>query len=257
MLNATVIGREEVTDYLVIYYVKPDIEIPDFLPGQYVALGLLPTAARPSDFPAEEQTFKPDRLIKRSYSIGSSPMEKEHFEFYIAILPEGALTSRFALLNEGDRLFAQPKIVGTFTLEGTPDDSNLILVSTGTGIAPYISMLRSESTWNSGRHITLLHGVRYPCDLGYRDEMLKLAESRDNFSYHLTISRADESWEGDKGYVQEYLKNGTVNLNPQKDHVFLCGNPAMIEDVEKMLTEKEYSVHSRRNPGNLHLEKYW
>lgn len=258
MLNATLVKRVNITDELALFYVKPDKEFPDFLPGQYVALGLPGAAPRPPQFPAEREVHAPDKLIKRAYSIGSAPHEKEYLEFYIAIVPDGGLTSRLALLKEGDRLHAAPKITGTFTLKEIPEEKNLIMVSTGTGIAPYMSMLRTPSTWARRDRIVLVHGVRYSKDLCYRDELMQLADQRPGFSYLAIVSREDPGWTGKKGRIQRLFEDKTILLTPTRDHVFLCGNPAMIDEMERLLVESNgYSVHSKKNPGNLHLERYW
>ena len=257
MLNATIVKRVDVTPELIILQIKPDKAFADFLPGQYVALGLFGSSARPLDFPPEHESHAPEKLIKRAYSIGSTPQQKEYLEFYIAIAPAGALTSRLVMLREGDRVFVTPKLTGTFTICDVPADHNLVMVSTGTGIAPYMSMLRSPGTWTAARKITLLHGVRYSSDLAYRDELLELAARDKRFSYHAIVSRADPQWSGEKGYVQRFFAEDILKLDPVIDHVFMCGNPAMIDDTQKILESRGYTVHSKRNPGTLHLEKYW
>ena len=258
MFNSTVVGRVDITPELMVLQVKPDGGVPAFHPGQYVALGLPGSAPRYPGAPAEAEAPAADKLIKRAYSIGSSPAVGDYFEFYIAIVPDGALTSRLAVVKPGDRLFAQPKVTGTFTLEGIPDDHNLVLVSTGTGLAPFMSMARTPSTWTESRKITIVHGVRYPQDFAYAEELLSLKSSNSNFEYLPIASRAPEAFTGRKGRVQALFEDGSISLNPAKDHVFLCGNPAMINDVERDLTTKlGYVVHSKKTPGNLHVEKYW
>lgn len=258
MLNSTVVGRTNITKDLIVLHVKPDAGVPDFLPGQYVALGLPGSAPRYEGAPPEAEAPAPEKLIKRAYSIGSSPSAKEHLEFYIAIVPDGALTSRLAVVKPGDRIFAQPKVTGTFTLEGVPEEHNLVLVSTGTGLAPFMSMIRTPATWTSGRKITVVHGVRYPEDFSYTDELLGYQDARNGlFSYLPISSRAPESWSGRKGRVQTLFHGGEISLNPATDHVYLCGNPGMIEELEKQLTGSGYIVHSKKTPGNLHVEKYW
>lgn len=257
MLNATLVKRIEITPELLILGVKPDGGVPSFLPGQYVALGLPGSAPRPADFPPEAEPPAPDKIIKRAYSIGSSPAHREYYEFYVAVVREGALTSRLVMLKEGDRLFAAPKVVGTFTAQDVPTDHNLILVSTGTGLAPYISMVRSPELWTPQRRITIIHGVRYPSDLAYREELLDLARTNVRFTYLPIVSRADDSWGGSRGHVQRFFLENEVTLNPSVDHVFLCGNPAMIEACQQLLEERGFIEHSRKRPGNLHLEKYW
>lgn len=258
MLNSTVVGRIDITPELMILRVKPDAGVPTFLPGQYVALGLPGAAPRYQGAPDEVEVPAPDKLIKRAYSIGSSPATGDFFEFYIALVPNGALTSRLAVIQPGDRIFSQPKVTGTFTLEGVPGDHNLVLVSTGTGLAPFMSMIRTPQTWSEGRKITVVHGVRYPQDFAYADELSALVDARDGFQYLPIASRAPESFGGRKGRVQALFEDGSIALNPDTDHVFLCGNPAMIDDLERdLVSQRGYVVHSKKAPGNLHVEKYW
>lgn len=262
MLNATLVRKINVTDELVIFHIRPDEGVSDFHPGQYVALGLLGEAERPAHFPPETEIPPHGKLIKRAYSIGSPPEEKGYLEFYIAILPTGIFTSRLAALKEGDRLYAAPKITGTFTLDAVPSHKNLVLVSTGTGIAPYLSMIRTQSTWTEGRKITLVQGVRYKKDFAYREELLGLAKERDNFKYVATVSREtvekDDHLDGVyEGRLQKLFANDIVPLNPETDHVFLCGNPTMIDEVEKILIGEGFTEHTKKHPGNLHFEKYW
>jgi ferredoxin--NADP+ reductase len=259
MLNATVVEKIVITSELIRLIIKPDAPFKEFLPGQYVAIGLPGSAPRPEGYPPEKEPQDPDKIIKRAYSIGSSPLERDVLEFYIAIVPDGALTSRLVLVEKGDRVFAAPKITGTFTLDSVPADHNLYLVSTGTGLAPYISMLRTPSTWTAGRKIAVLHGVRYPKDLGYRAELEQYqAEHPGVFSYHPVVSRDDGTpWHGTKGHVQKLFEDGTLTLDTERDHIFVCGNPAMIQSIEHLVAPRGYTEHTRKAPGKLHLEKYW
>ncbi len=258
MLNSTVVGRVDITPELMILQVKPDGGVPSFQPGQYVALGLPGSAPRYEGAPDEAEVPAAEKLIKRAYSIGSSPAHGDFFEFYIAVVPNGALTSRLAVVKPGDRIFSQPKVTGTFTLDGVPAEHNLVLVSTGTGLAPFMSMVRTPTVWTAGRKITVVHGVRYPQDFAYADELASFSSQNAGFTYLPIASRADASFAGRKGRVQALFEDGSIQLTPETDHVFLCGNPAMIDDLERDLTAKlGYVVHSKKTPGNLHVEKYW
>ena len=257
MLNSTLVGRIEVTPDLLILQVKPDAGVPTFVPGQYVALGLPGSAARVEGSKDEQEAPAPDKIIKRAYSIGSSPVQRDYLEFYIAVVPDGSLTPRLAALQPGDRLFSQPKVTGTFTLDGVGDDRNLVLVSTGTGLAPFMSMIRTPGTWSPTRHITIVHGVRYPSDFAYADELASYSEGGRKFTYLPIASRAAEEFTGRKGRIQKLFESGEIAPDPTTDSVFLCGNPAMIEDMEKHLTNTGFVVHSKKTPGNLHIEKYW
>ena len=258
MLNATLIRRIDVTPELAIFHVAPDAGVPEFLPGQYLALGLPGSAARAAYFPPEIAAHPADKLIKRAYSLGSPPSERNFFEFYIAILPQGALTARLANLKEGDRLFAAPKVTGTFTLKEVPAQRNLIFVATGTGIAPFVSMLRHQATWNSARTITLLHGVRFARDLAYRQELQEFERKYPQFRYMAFVSREKLPADARHGYVQGAFTVGGLQPDPSTDHIFLCGNPAMCDAMVELAATRGYSEHSRRNPqGSLHLERYW
>lgn len=256
MLNATIVRKIEITPELYIIRVKPDDGVADFKPGQYVAIGLPGEAPRPADFPPEREPQSAGKLIKRAYSIGSSPQEKGFYEFYIAIVPDGALTSRLVLPKEGDRIYVAPKVTGTFTLTEVPENSHLVLISTGTGLAPYMSMIRTASTWTSSRKITVVHGVRYSKDLAYKEE-LEAFQNQGNLTYLPIVSRQDPEWQGHCGHVQKLFERNLLSVDPARDHVYLCGNPAMVEDVEKLLVSNGFVVHERKTPGNLHLEKYW
>ncbi len=258
MLNATVLDRIEVTPELFILRVKPDAGVPEFHSGQYVALGLPGSAPRPAHLPPDREPLDPEKLIKRAYSIGSSPLERDYLEFYIAVVPEGQLTPRLSMPQPGTRVYVAPKITGTFTLHGVQDDHNLVLLATGTGLAPFVSMVRTPQVWTPNRRITIVHGVRYAKDLGYREELSLLSQSNPALTYIPIVSRADPEWSGRTGRVQRLFEDGTIPLNPERDHLYLCGNPAMIEEMEGMLLGRGYSVHSKKNPtGKLHLEKYW
>ncbi len=249
MYNATLQNREEVAPGLFLIKVLPDAGVPDFLPGQYVAMGLPPERS------AALEARKP-KLIKRAYSIASSPHEKDGFEFYIALVEEGALTPQLNDLKEGDRLFVADKVVGAFTCEEIPPGKRVFFVSTGTGIAPYISMLRNKKVLDKSDSVHLLHGVRYSSDLAYRDELQNLASRQPRFHYHPTVSREDPTWTGERGYVQNLFKE-ELTPHAETDHIFLCGNPAMINELEEKLLAVGFTLHSRKKPGNLHVEKYW
>lgn len=256
MLNSTIVKKIQVSKGLVILGVRPDDPIPDFIPGQYATLGVYGAAPRPDYFPPEVVAISPDKLIKRPYSIASSPLYKDHIEFYLAILPEGEFTSRLELMNEGDRIYMAPKCKGTFTLNQVPHGCNLIFVSTGTGLAPYISMLRTEEIWQKYKNITLIHGVRYAGDFAYSEELIAISKNRP-LRYEMIVSRPDESWSGPKGYVQDLIKHSVLSPNPECDQVMLCGNPAMIKDMSDLLLSLNFKEHTKREPGNLHIEKYW
>jgi ferredoxin--NADP+ reductase len=257
-LNATVVSKTNINDELVVLRFKPDDGVAEYKAGQYVAVGLPGDAARIPDAQPEAEIPAPDKLIKRVYSLSSNPHERDTLEIFFVVLKFGALTSRLGALKVGDRLWAAKKITGEFHCEGVPSESELVLVGTGTGLAPYISMLRDPTTWeNPQRKVVLVHGVRYPKDLAFQDEISKLKASGKNINYIPVVSRGGAEWRGVSGHVQVVFESGTVKLNSLTQHVFLCGNPAMVTAMEGMLSAAGFTEHSRKVPGNLHVEKYW
>jgi ferredoxin/flavodoxin---NADP+ reductase len=257
MYNASIVERIEVTPELLILRVLPDDGVKDFLSGQYVAIGLLGNAPRPGHYPVEETPPQQDKIIKRAYSIGSSPGTKEYLEFYVAVIPTGLLSSRLAVLEVGSRIYVAPKITGTFTLADITRTEHIVLVATGTGLAPYISMIKDSKIWEITDKISLLHGVRYSNDLAYKQFLTELQVTKKNFSYHPIVSRDEATETTRKGYVQDLIKDNSVACDKDNTHVYLCGNPAMVTELESLLLEKGFTEHNKRSPGNLHLEKYW
>ena len=258
-LNATVVSREEVSPDLCVLRVRPEGKLFDFEAGQFAGLGLPVRTPRISFSDAEEDPVEPDKLIRRAYSISSSSKQKEYAEFYISLVRSGLLTPRLLMLQTGDRLWMGPKATGHFTLNEVPEDKDLILVSTGTGLAPYLSMIRSAHRCHEGRHYTVVHGARHTWDLGYRGELEALNHGCGTFKYVPTLTRPEsrEGWAGHIGRVQSVFEDGTVGADPNKAHVFLCGSPEMVESTQTLLEACGYTQHSSRNPGTLHIERYW
>ncbi len=266
-LNAVVQQRNEVAPGLMVIRVAPEgWELPEFTPGQFAVLGLPPEAPRCELADPDEEEQKPGALIRRAYSIASSSVARENLELYITLVRSGALTPRLFALTPGDRLWLGPKITGRFTLDDAPDDADLVLVATGTGLAPYMSMLRTILPKGSDRRIAVFLGARHSWDLGYQAELMTMARQNLSFTYQSIISRPAEEpmpWGGPAGYVQDlwqgdYLERAWGSRpDPDSTRVFLCGNPAMIEDMVTILDEEGFREHSRKDPGHVFVERYW
>lgn len=265
--NATLIQRIDVTPRLAIFHVRPD-EAFHFESGQFTVLGLPHAALRvPDADPHPVDPAKADRLIRRAYSISSGSNQKEFVEFYITLVGSGQLTPRLFHLKQGDRLFMGLKATGVFTLDQVPAGKNLLLVGTGTGLAPYMSMVRTLSLGEGcpARPMAVLHGARYSWDLGYRDELESLSQVCSGFTYLPVVSRPDDdhSWNGMRGRLNELLESSELttrigfDLDPKTCHIFLCGNPGMVEEAIVTLQGRSFDLGSRKEPGNLHVEKYW
>ncbi len=266
-LNGIVAQRVDITPDLMILRVVPDgWELPDFKPGQFAVLGLPPSAPRSPFSDDENGASVGAKLIRRAYSVASSSLGHEYIEFYVTLVRSGALTPRLFALKPGDAVWLEPKIVGMFTLDLVPDDKHLVLIGTGTGLAPYMSMLRSELVCGGPGRFAVLHGARHSWDLGYRAELLTLSRICSNVIYLPIVSRPGEergTWSGAAGYVQDLWKSGAVAdawgswPTPDDTHIFLCGNPKMTEEMLELLAEKGFREHKRRRPGTVHVERYW
>ena len=263
--NATVIGREEINPQLIILRVRPDTAVFDFKPGQFGVLGMLGGAPRVSDSTPEDKPTEPDKFIRRAYSIASASLERRYMEFYLTLITNGALTPRLFALKHGSRVFLGPKASGIFTLEKVAPEKGVILVATGTGLAPYVSMLRTMLVNDGQRKYVVLHGSRYSWDLGYRGELESLSRLRPNFTYIPSITRAEQDphFLGHVGRLQSLMEQGVVEkesgvaLDPAKAEVFLCGNPDMVKVVTTLLQTRGFTAKGGNGPVNIHVEEYW
>ncbi len=263
--NATVTGRETIHPQLLILRVKPDGPLFDFIPGQFAVLGLLGSEPCVPEVGPEPAVLAPEKLIRRAYSIASSSVERRYLEFYLTLVTSGQLTPRLFALKHGGRLFLGPKGSGVFTLDRVPAEKDVVLVATGTGLAPYISMLRTMLIAESKRRFVVLHGARYSWDLGYRGELESLARLRPNLTYIPTITRPEQDghFHGHVGRIQALLEQGLVEkesgvaLEPARTEVFLCGNPDMVGAVKAWLQARGFEAGHGKHPGTIHAEEYW
>ncbi len=266
-LNAVVLQSIEVSPGLMILRVQPDgWDAPEFEAGQYGVLGLPGSAKRFPIADPEDETPDPDKIIKRAYSIASSSKSKEYVEFFITLVRSGSLTPRLFALNVGDHVFLSPKFKGVFTIDKAPEDANIIMIATGTGLAPYMSIIRSKLSLGNGRRFAIIHGARHSYDLGYRSELMTLTNICDTFTYMPVISRPEEehiNWGGLVGHAQDIWKDRAVETawgfkpTPENTHFFLCGAPGMVDDMTKILESEGYKEHKRKDPGQIHLERWW
>ena len=266
-LNAVVTTKIEVAPGLMVIRVAPDgWDLPEFAPGQFAVLGLPPEADRSDLADTEDEPVKPGKLIRRAYSIASSSKAHKYLEFYVTLVHSGALSPRLFNLQPGGRVWLGPKITGTFTLDLAPPDKEVILVATGTGLAPYMSMLRTELAASKGRRFAVLLGARHSWDLGYHAELVAMEQLSPKFTYLPIISRPAEEpvpWTGRAGYVLDLWRSRELEQEwkerptPETSRIFLCGNPAMIDDMVDLLSDEGFTEHTRKTPGSIHVERYW
>ncbi|MBK7878388.1 MAG: ferredoxin--NADP reductase [Planctomycetes bacterium] len=264
-LNATLTAFERLDDRLAVLRVRPDRgELGAFEPGQFVQLGL---PMEPGSEPVGPASARPGRvrLHRRSYSIASAPTDRREAEFYVARVPEGRFTPLLWQLRPGDRVWMDPEPKGFFTLARVPAVAELVLVATGTGLAPYVSMLRASPASDRWARATVVHGVRRPTELGYRAELTDRAARDPKVRYVPVVSRPEpaDRWTGLTGRVQTTLvperfrELAGSELDPRRVHVLLCGNPEMVRDVRALLEPRGFRLDRIEEPGSLHVETYW
>lgn len=264
--NATLRARRDWNDGLASFQIALDAgRCPDFVAGQFTTLAL----------PEEDWREDGKGVIRRAYSIASPP-KADAFEFYVRLVDEGALTPRLFSLEIGDKIFADERISGKFTLENAQDAEQLLLIGTGTGIAPYLPMLEDPGVFERFGRVVMLYGARWPRDLAYLGELRELEARQERFVLCSTVSAPrdrldalgeDGVWgDGPReafGRVQVLLEPERIEealgapIRPETTQSFLCGNPAMIKEMQARLEALGLTEHRKKTPGQIHTEKYW
>jgi ferredoxin--NADP+ reductase len=214
---------------------------PSFEAGQFVRIAL--------DIDAER--------VARPFSFVNPPGDPV-LEFYGIVVPEGPLSPRLERLAPGDTLYVASNPAGFLVLSEVPDAETLWLVSTGTGIAPFLSILRTEAPWRRFKNIVLVHAVRRAQELVYRDLLAKLP----GLKTVTFVSR--ESHAGSlAGRIPAAIDDGRLeaaaghSLSAATSQVLLCGNPAMLKDATAALAGRGMRKHRRRAPGHITVESFW
>ncbi|MDN3398494.1 ferredoxin--NADP reductase [Psychrobacter sp. APC 3426] len=248
-----------------------------FTAGQFVRLGVNPSqlkyyqqqSAAGNDAASEEMNEAVNEDIYRAYSIVSSPFD-EILEFFSIVIPEGAFTSQLQHLEVGDELLLNSMPFGFLTLARyqKPLPKDLWLLATGTGLAPFLSMLQDMQTWQDYEHIVLAYSARSTEELAYIELIERLQEDFgslvDNPAKLIFIPIVTR--EPVEGALTERLPklllDGTLQeragiaLDIDTTHVMLCGNPEMVDDTKEALKTLGL-VMNRRGEGNIAVENYW
>ena len=216
----------------------------NFSPGQYATLGV----------------DGPQKRHEKPYSIVSSPYESE-IEFFFELVPQGELTPLIYALQTGDEMWMRKSAKGRFTLDTKSGRTNHFLVSTVTGLAPYVSYVRTlYKDWKEGKFtgehkLFCLNGASRSWELGYLEEMQKFAAEVPWLTYVPTVSRPwdDEKWTGEKGRVDELIRKYTDmwGLTAANSTAYLCGHPDMIENGKGILKRIGFSKENTKE------EIYW
>lgn len=188
-----------------------------------------------------------DNDIMRAYSITSGPYD-EFLEFYSIKVPDGPLTSRLQHIKVGDELEVGHKAVGTLTLANVELGGNLHLMATGTGIAPFISLLRDPATYEAFDTVNVYWSVRNIAELAAYDQFLKEMPIK----YMSIVTR--EKWDNSKR-ITEYVTSEQLHLSPTNDRVMLCGSMSFNRDMTELLLNRGFEEGSRKSAGTFVLEK--
>ena len=241
--RAKVVERSDFAPDLWRIRVDPGGEF-RFAPGQYATLGV--------------QT--PEKLIERPYSIVSAPHEPQ-LEFFIELVTTGALTPELYKLQPGDELLMRKMAKGRFTLDTKSGRKNHLLVCTVTGVAPFVSYVRSlYKDWKEGRFsgdhkLWCLEGASRSWEFGYQKEMEQAAAEVPWLKYVPTVSRPweDTAWTGETGRVDELIRKyaDQWGLTGESTTLYLCGNGDMIEHAKGILLRARYPKE------NMKEEVYW
>ena len=253
-LQGRVVGQKRWTERL--YSLQVACDGPRFAAGQFAKLGL--------EIDGE--------MVARPYSFVNPPGVQPH-EFYYITVPGGPLTVRLAALEPGDAISLSPTVAGFLVLAEVPDARKLWLLSTGTAIGPFLSMLATDEPWRRYGDIVLVHAVRHAEELSYRDTIQALMDrhpgrlrvvsfvSRDAVS--LEPAGGGASAGALTGRVPPAIVDGRLEaaagltLSAADSQVMICGNPAMVTDTVEALTLRGMKKHRRRDPGQITVENYW
>jgi ferredoxin--NADP+ reductase len=240
--NARLVRREDMTESLAYFWVRFDGEPTPFEPGQYMTIGVMVDG----------------RIVQRPYSVASPPIVAgdDGYEFYVRLVQGGTFTPLLWRLPVGQAMrMIGPK--GKFMLE-PDDDRTHIFVSSGTGNAPFVSMMRQLLADGRPRPAVFLNGVSYAHELGYRDIVEGWERSGEYpVRYVPTVSRPQDplnaAWSGRTGRVESILGPvlDELGLDASNSIAYICGNPDMILSAEETLLERGYPE------GQVHKELYW
>ena len=204
--------------------------------------------------------------LLRAYSI-VSPNYEEHLEFLSIKVPDGPLTSRLQHIQVGDKIVVGKKPTGTLLIDYLLPGKNLYMLSTGTGMAPFLSILRDPDTYERFEKVILVHGVRQVNELAYHDYLTQTLPQheflgeliRAQFLYYPTVTREPYRHQG---RVTDLIDNGQLfadlglpSLDPERDRVMICGSPQMLKDLKRMLEARHFTEGNTTTPGDFVIER--
>jgi ferredoxin--NADP+ reductase len=233
-----------------LFSLAVDAEGLEFTAGQFARLAL------PAPPGANEA------MLGRPYSFVNPPTQRPH-EFYAVVVPNGPLSPRLVALAPGDAVWLLARANGFFTLDEVPPAESLWCLATGTGLGPFLSMLRTLQPWERFGTVVLVHAVRLAEELTYREEIAGIARGHDGAFHYVPVVSRENHPGALRGRIPALIDDGQleartgVPLTAASAHAMLCGNPRMVDDTQGTLAHRGMRRHRRREPGQVTVETYW
>lgn len=217
-------------------------------------------------YEAQGQPIDLDGYVFRPYSVASSPYD-EFIEFFSVVIPEGEFTSKVNHIQVGDSLLLNTTPFGYLTLARyqLPLPNDLWLLATGTGLAPFLSILKTIDVWQQYQRIILVYSARTSQELAYQAQISSIKSIYgDNGAafVFLPIVTREADYAGEKARIPNLILSGKLTelvgqkLDKERSHVMVCGNPQMVEDTKEALKSIGLTMN-RRGEGNIAVENYW
>lgn len=243
-IEGKVVAKKKWTDKL--FSLQVEAKVDPFEAGQFAKLAL--------DIDGD--------LVSHPYSFVNAPHQNP-LEFYFTLVPSGLLTTQLVKLDQGDSILISRHSSGFLSLSEVPQAKYLWLLSTGTGIGPFLSILNTEEPWQRFDRIVLVHAVRYEDDLAYREPISRLLRKYgEQFRYIPFVSRSITTF-ALQMRIPQSIKEGLLEahagipLLPENSQVMLCGNPNMVKDTTQTLLTKGFKENKRKEKGQITMENYW
>lgn len=245
-----------------------------FVPGQFARLGVEKSDVEKPDSGSSSDSKAPadpegseSKVVWRAYSMASAAHD-EFLEFYSVVVPGGEFTSELVRLKPGDTVYVDKTNYGFLTTDRFQGGKDLWMLSTGTGLAPFLSMLWDIENWRQYENLILVHSVRVAAELAYRDTIeafnrhelfrefgpklkyvpIVTREAREKtLDARITTVIADGRLEAASG----------VALDLERSRIMICGNPEMVSETRKLLSGRGFRTSRRAEPGQMAVENYW
>lgn len=206
-------------------------------------------------------------IVWRAYSVVSAPHD-DYLEFFSIVVPGGEFTSELSRLRAGDELLVEKQSTGFLTLDRFPDGRDLWLIGTGTGLAPFLSILQDLEAWQRFERIVLVYSARDRGELAYQELIAELPQREwlEGAGYklqYIPLVTREQVPGALHARVTTLIENGELEraaglaLEPEHSRIMLCGNPQMIEDTRAVLKARNLNLALTRRPGQVAVENYW